>query len=165
MNVSTIMSNYQLKTPVVFIVFNRPDTTERVFVEIAKVKPSKLFIIADGVRTNCLDDVKKCNDVRAIINNVDWDCEVFTNYSDVNMGCKLRVSSGLDWVFSQVDEAIILEDDCIPHPTFFRFCDEMLEKYRYDGTVMHISGTNMKTKNLTGNTYGFLTHVGVWGWD
>lgn len=121
------MSNYQLKTPVAFVIFNRPDTTKKVFAEIAKARPPKLLVIADGPRADHLDDAEKCTTARAIIDRVDWDCEVLTNYSDINMGCKRRVSSGLDWVFDIVEEAIILEDDCLPHPTFFRFCEELLE--------------------------------------
>jgi hypothetical protein len=92
--------------PVAFVIFNRPDTTRRVFAEIAKARPPKLLVIADGPRANHPNDVEKCAAVRAIIN-------------------------GVNWVFDTVEEAIILEDDCLLHPTFFRFCEEMLEKYRY----------------------------------
>ncbi|NKQ38695.1 MAG: N-acetyl-alpha-D-glucosaminyl L-malate synthase BshA, partial [Methanosarcinales archaeon] len=91
-------------TPVAFIIFNRPDTTKQVFAEIAKAKPLKLLIIADGPRANHPEDIEKCAAARAIIDNVDWDCEVLTNYSDINLGCKDRVSSGLDWVFDTVEE-------------------------------------------------------------
>jgi hypothetical protein len=158
------MSDFKLKTPVVLIIFNRPDTTIRVFAEIAKARPPKLLVIADGPRADHPDDAEKCTAVRAILDGVDWDCEVLKNYSDVNLGCKCRVSSGLDWVFDTVEEAIILEDDCLPHPTFFRFCEEMLERYQDDKRVMHISGTNIPTKNLKSNTYRFSKHMGVWGW-
>lgn len=113
------MSDWQFNTPVAFIIFNRPDTTARVFAEIAKAKPPKLLVVADGPREDKVGEAEKCAATRAIINQVDWPCEVLTNYSDVNLGCKNRVSSGLDWVFEQVEEAIILEDDCLPDPTFF----------------------------------------------
>ena len=113
---------FKLETPVAFIIFNRPDTTERVFAEIAKAKPPKLLVVADGARTNKIGEAEKVAATRAIIQRVDWDCEVLTNFSEVNLGCKVRVSSGIDWVFEQVEEAIILEDDCLPDPTFFRFC-------------------------------------------
>ncbi len=93
-------------TSVAFIIFNRPDTTRRVFAEIAKARPPKLLVIADGPRADHPDDVEKCAAVRAIIDSVNWDCEVLKNYSDVNLGCKRRVSSGLDWVFDTVEEAI-----------------------------------------------------------
>ncbi|CAD6491928.1 MAG: hypothetical protein EMLJLAPB_00186 [Candidatus Argoarchaeum ethanivorans] len=159
------MSNYQLKTTVAFIIFNRPDTTKRVFAEIAKARPPKLLVIADGPRADHLDDAEKCAAVRAIINGVDWDCEVLANYSDVNLGCKRRVSSGLDWVFDTVDEAIILEDDCLPHPTFFRFCEEMLEKYRDDKRIAMISGDNFQFgRKRTEYSYYFSRYPHIWGW-
>jgi hypothetical protein len=159
------MSDFQLKTPVAFIIFNRPDTTKRVFAEIAKARPPKLLVIADGPRATRPDDAEKCAAARAIIDNVDWDCEVLTNYSDVNMGCKRRVSSGLDWVFDTVDEAIILEDDCLPHPTFFRFCEEMLEKYRDDERIAMISGDNFQFgRKRTEYSYYFSRYPHIWGW-
>jgi GR25 family glycosyltransferase involved in LPS biosynthesis len=159
------MSNYELKTPVVFIIFNRPDTTERVFAEIAKAKPPKLLVIADGPRETCPDDSEKCAAVREIIRNVDWDCEVLTNYSNKNMGCKHRISTGLDWVFDNVEEAIILEDDCLPHPDFFRFCEELLNHYRHDNRVMHIGGNNFlcARKDLE-SSYYFSIYSHIWGW-
>jgi len=159
------MSNFQLKTPIVFIIFNRPDTTKRVFAEIAKARPPKLLVIADGPRADHPDDAEKCAAVRAIIDGVDWDCEVLTNYSDVNLGCKRRVSSGLDWVFDTVDEAIILEDDCLPHPTFFRFCEELLEKYRDDERIAMISGNNFQFgRKRTEYSYYFSRYPHIWGW-
>ena len=159
------MSDFQLKTPVAFIIFNRPDTTKRVFAEIAKARPPKLLVIADGPRADRPDDAEKCAAARAIIDGVDWDCEVLTNYSDVNLGCKRRVSSGLDWVFDTVDEAIILEDDCLPHPTFFRFCEEMLEKYRDDERIAMISGDNFQFgRKRTEYSYYFSRYTHIWGW-
>lgn len=159
------MSNYQLKTPVAFIIFNRPETTRRVFAEIAKARPPKLLIIADGPRADHPDDAEKCAAVRAIIDAVDWDCKVLTNYSDVNLGCKRRVSSGLNWVFDTVEEAIILEDDCLPHPTFFRFCEELLEKYRDDKRIAMISGDNFQFgRKRTEYSYYFSRYPHIWGW-
>lgn len=159
------MSNYQLKTPVAFIIFNRPDTTKRVFAEIAKARLPKLLVIADGPRTDHPDDAEKCAAARAIIDGVDWDCDVLKNYSDVNLGCKRRVSSGLDWVFDIVEEAMILEDDCLPHPTFFRFCEEMLEKYRNDERIAMISGDNFQFgRKRTEYSYYFSRYAHVWGW-
>jgi hypothetical protein len=102
---------------------------------------------------------------RSIIKRVDWDCEVMTNFSDVNMGCKARVSSGIDWVFEQVEEAIILEDDCLPDPTFFRFCQEMLDRYRLDLRIGMISGDNFQFgRNRNQDSYYFSKYVHVWGW-
>lgn len=159
------MSNWQLNTPVAFIIFNRPDTTERVFSQIAKAKPSKLLVIADGPRANKQGENEKVAATRAIIERVDWQCEVLTNFSDVNLGCKNRVSSGLDWVFEQVPEAIILEDDCLPDLSFFRFCEEMLEKYRNDQRIGMISGDNLQFGSRRNNdSYYFSRYVHIWGW-
>ena len=133
-----------LRTPVAFIIFNRPDTTERVFAEIAKVKPKKLLVIADGPRVEGSEENEKVAATRAIIERVDWDCQVITNYSDVNLGCRVRLSTGIDWVFSQVEEAIILEDDCLPDISFFYFCDEMLDRYRNEKSIGMIGGVNFQ---------------------
>ena len=159
------MSDFKLSTPVAFIIFNRPDTTERVFAEIAKAKPSKLLIVADGARTNKVGEAEKVAATRDIIQRVDWDCEVFTSFSEVNLGCKQRVSSGIDWVFQQVEEAIILEDDCLPDPTFFRFCQEMLERYKNDQRIGMISGDNFQFGRRRNNdSYYFSKYVHIWGW-
>ncbi|MEW6675513.1 MAG: glycosyltransferase family 2 protein [Nitrospirota bacterium] len=154
-----------LKTPVVFIIFNRPETTEKVFAEIAKVKPSKLLVIADGPRESYPSDVKRCQEARNIINEVDWDCEVLTNYSEINLGLRERVFSGLNWVFTQVEEAIILEDDILPHPSFFQFCKELLEKYRDDERIALISGTNLEIiRKNSSYSYYFSRYPQIWGW-
>lgn len=159
------MSEFKLESPVAFIIFNRPDTTERVFSEIAKAKPTKLLVVADGARTNRVGELEKVIATRAIIERVDWDCEVLTNYSDVNLGCKRRVSSGIDWVFEQVEEAIILEDDCLPDPTFFRFCQELLERYRNDQRIGMISGDNFQFGHRRNDdSYYFSKYVHIWGW-
>lgn len=158
------MSNWQLNTPVAFIIFNRPDTTARVFAEIANAKPPKLLVIADGPRHDRPGEAEKCSATRAIIEGVDWPCELLTNYSDSNMGCKNRVASGLDWVFEQVPEAIILEDDCLPDPSFFRFCEELLERYRDDERIMLISGTSFYTPPDTESSYYFSRYPHIWGW-
>lgn len=154
-----------MKTPVAFIIFNRPDTTERVFEEIRRARPPKLLIIADGPRLNRLGESEKVAATRAIVEQVDWECEVSKNYSDTNLGCKRRVTSGLDWVFQTVEEAIILEDDCLPHPTFFRFCEVLLEKYRGDERIMHVSGNNFQYgQKRSEASYYFSRYPHVWGW-
>lgn len=152
-------------SPIAFLIFNRPDTTRRVFAEIAKARPPNLLVIADGPRADHPDDAEKCAAVRAVIDGVDWDCEVLTNYSDVNLGCKRRISSGLNWVFDIVEEAIILEDDCLPHPTFFRFCEELLDKYREDKRIAMISGNNFQFgRKRTEYSYYFSRYPHIWGW-
>lgn len=161
------MNFYQFKltTPVIFLVFNRPDNTAQVFEAIRQAQPSKLLVVADGARPHQSGEVEKCVAVRAIIETVDWDCEVLKNYSDVNLGCKKRVSSGLDWAFSLVEEAIIVEDDCLPHPTFFRFCQELLEQYRDDKRIMAISGDNFQFgRSRTEYSYYFSIYNHCWGW-
>jgi hypothetical protein len=154
-----------MHTPIAFLVFNRPDLTERVFAEIARVRPEKLLLIADGPRANRPDDLDKCAATRAIVERVDWDCEVLRNYSDVNLGCGRREASGMIWIFEQVEEAIILEDDTLPHSTFFPFCEEMLEKYRDDERVMHVSGDNwLSGQKVPPDSYSFSRYSLSWGW-
>ena len=116
----------RLETPVALIVFNRPEPTRRVFAAIAKARPSRLLLIADGPRPDRQRESNQCAEVRNIVSAVDWPCQVQADFADENMGCRRRVISGLDWVFSQVEEAIILEDDCVPDPSFFPFCSELL---------------------------------------
>ena len=152
-----------LSTPVAFLIFNRPDLAEIVFAAIRQAQPKQLFVVADGPRSD--EESEKCKQTRAIIDRVDWDCQVLTNFSDVNLGSKYRISSGLDWVFSQVEDAIILEDDCLPAPSFFDFCQELLEKYRYDNRIMNISGTNLQYgKSRTNDSYYFSKYAATWGW-
>lgn len=159
------MSEFKLTTPIVFIIFNRPDLTQKVFSEIAMVEPTKLFIIGDGPRIDKVGERNTVESTREIIQQVDWDCEVITNYSNVNLGCKKRISSGLDWVFKQVEEAIILEDDCLPEPTFFRFCQEMLEHYRHNKRISMISGSNFSSSyTRTDRSYHFSKYSMIWGW-
>lgn len=154
-----------MQTPVILIIFNRPRLTERVFAEIANAKPRQLFVIADGPRRDRVDDDERCRETRAIIERVDWNCEVYKNYSQVNLGCGRRPATGIGWAFEKVEEAIILEDDCVPHPTFFRFCEELLEKYRNEARVMQIAGTNLVSRQSPlPYSYAFTTHLSCWGW-
>lgn len=155
----------ELNTPVAFFIFNRPETTKLVFEAIRKARPSTLLVIADGPRLNKPGEDKQCRLVQDVVEQVDWNCKVLKNYSDRNLGCKNRVSSGLDWVFNQVEEAIILEDDCLPHPTFFRFCAELLDYYRHDSRIMAISGNNFQFgRQRTQDSYYFSRYNHCWGW-
>ncbi len=159
------MGDWKLETPVAFFIFKRPDVTEKVFREIARARPVKLFVVADGPRKNKPGEAEACAATRAIIDRVDWDCEVLTNYSDVNMGGPLRFPSGLDWVFENTEEAIILEDDCLPHPTFFRFCEEILERYRHDTRITMASGNNFLFGQLAVPFSYYFSHYALtWGW-
>ncbi len=151
------------KVPVVFIVFRRPDLTARVFEAIRQACPEKLFIIADGPRNSAEADL--CRQTRAMTEQVDWPCEVYRNYSEQNMGCRHRISSGLDWVFDQVEEAIILEDDCLPHLSFFAYCTELLGHYRDDTRSWCISGDNFQRGQVRGDgSYYFSNYNHTWGW-
>src|SRR3954466_7760453 len=110
--------SWRLQSPVAFLIFNRPEPTARVFERIAVAKPSKLLVVADGPRADRPAEADRCAAARrAVLDRIDWDCEVLTNLAEENLGCRKRVSSGLDWVFSQVESAIVIEDDCLPDPT------------------------------------------------
>ena len=151
------------KTPVAFLIFRRPDLTARVFETIRQAQPRQLFIVADGARNEAEEIL--CQQARAVTEVIDWDCEVFRNYIDENLGCRKRVSSGLDWVFTQVEEAIIIEDDCLPHPSFFRYCQELLDYYREDKRVWCISGDNFQGGQWRGDgSYYFSNYNHCWGW-
>lgn len=159
------MGGFSLTTPVVLMVFNRPEATARIFEAIRQAKPPQLLIVADGPRKARPDDPHRCAEVRRIVAQVDWPCRVLTNFSEENLGCRRRVSSGLDWVFEQVERAIILEDDCLPDSTFFRFCQEMLDRYRDDPRVGMISGDNFQGEKGGGRaSYYFSRYFHVWGW-
>ncbi|MBC8108896.1 MAG: glycosyltransferase family 2 protein [Anaerolineae bacterium] len=151
------------RAPVAFMIFNRPDETARVFERIRQARPRTLLVIADGPRNDAEHDLCECT--RSVVQNVDWDCDVRVNASATNLGCRKRVSSGIDWVFNEVNEAIILEDDCLPDPTFFRFCDEMLDQYRDDPRVMHVGGSNFQLGvRPTKDSYYFSAINQIWGW-
>jgi len=151
--------------PVIFIIFNRPDTTSQVFETIRAAKPSKLLVVADGPRANRPGDVEKCAATRTIIDEVDWDCEVQTEFSETNLGCRLRVSSGITWAFERVDKAIILEDDCVASASFFPYCADLLDRYESDERVMMVSGNNFLFGHAaTADSYYFSRYSHIWGW-
>lgn len=152
-------------TPIAFIIFNRPRHTRQSFALIREQRPSKLLIIADGPRLGHPTDGERCRETREIVKNIDWPCEVLRNYADINLGCKNRVSSGLDWVFTQVDKAIILEDDCLPNKDFFSFCDELLVRYENDPRVWVVTGNNFQNGVRRGDAaYYFSKFNHCWGW-
>src|ERR1700726_626208 len=156
-----------LTTPVTFIVFNRPERTAEVFAAIRAARPSQLFVIADGPRANMEADASKCAAVRAVIAGVHWPCQVRRCFSDANIGLRRNISEGLDWVFDQVERAIILEDDCLPHPSFFPFCEELLNHYAEDRQIAMISGTNFDPAHLAPSgdeSYYFSRFCHIWGW-
>lgn len=151
------------KTPVVLIVYNRPEQTKRVLSAIREIHPEHLFVIADGGK-NAADGML-CNDVRALIDDSVKGITIHKNYSEVNLGCAGRIITGLDWVFENVEKAIILEDDCLPDPSFFNYCEDLLTHYKDDDSVMHISGCNLLQNVKADSSYVFSNHIlPPWGW-
>lgn len=170
---------YKTKTPVAMIIFNRYDNAHAVLEQIKKAEPQELFIIADGPRANREGEKEKCEKARSICDEVDWKCNVHKIFSDVNLGCAKRVTSGLNEVFSKVERALIFEDDCIPAESFFEFADEMLERYKDEDKIMLVSGNNKcfdpskkdggitkfhQNKNNQNESYFFSKQSQIWGW-
>ncbi|MGV3706980.1 MAG: nucleotide-diphospho-sugar transferase [Arcticibacter sp.] len=156
---------YQTSSAILFLIFNRPDTTSLVFERIREARPTRLYVAADGPRTNREGEHALCNETRSIINTIDWDCEVKTRFQDKNLGCKYAVSTAISWFFDQEDEGIILEDDCLPASDFFRFCDLLLQRYRHDTRVTQIVGCNFQAgKKWGAASYYFSNNLEVWGW-
>ncbi len=154
-------------TPILFLVFNRPSTTREVFSVIKKIRPKYLYIGADGPREHKAGEKERCEEVRSIVNEIDWDCEVKTLFRDKNLGSRVAVSGAIDWFFENVSEGIILEDDCVPSLSFFPYCAELLTKYRDDERIMTISGDASPFKNkFDGSKYSyFFSHYSLtWGW-
>jgi hypothetical protein len=153
------------EVPILFLVFNRPDTTRRVFNKIKEVRPRQLFIAADGPRSTVEGEALKCLEVRdLILNQIDWNCEVKTLFRETNLGCGLAVSSAITWFFESVEEGIILEDDCLPNSDFFVYCEVLLEKYRYNNNIFTIGGTQINKQSHIKGYYYFTTYGLIWGW-
>jgi hypothetical protein len=155
-----------LKPPILFLIFNRPALTRRVFETIREARPSKLYIAADGPRDSVQGEWEKCQQAREITNLIDWQCDVKTLFREENLGCGKGVSLAITWFFSQEQEGIILEDDCLPSPNFFRFCAELLRHYRHDTRIMGIGGTNLVPDEFRNHdsSYSFSNHNSIWGW-
>jgi hypothetical protein len=152
-------------TPILLIVFNRPDKARAMMAALEKVKPARLYVSADGPRPHVSTDKALCEETRAIIKNPSWPCEIITHFSDANLGVDPAVEGAISWFFTQVESGIILEDDCIPHPDFFRFSGELLERHRDDKRVMMVSGNNFQNGIRRGNaSYYFSRYSNTWGW-
>ena len=152
-------------TPVALLTFARPAETARVLQVIRQLRPRTLLVVSDGARQGRPDEAGRVAQTRALLDTIDWDCDLRTNFAPTNMGCRRRVSSGLDWVFQQVDRAIILEDDCLPSPAFFQYCAQMLERYQDNPEVMTISGmTYFSGKHRIADSYHFSRYPLIWGW-
>ena len=154
-----------LSTPVLFLIFNRPEITKQVFNAIQQAKPPRLYVAGDGPRSKCTEDEENCKLARSIATNVDWDCEVKTLFRDHNLGCRLAVSQAIYWFFEQEPEGIILEDDCLPSQSFFWFCQEMLEYFRNDKAVGVICGFySNELEYKPSASFFFSRYLRVWGW-
>jgi hypothetical protein len=153
-------------TPIGIFAFNRPQFIERLLGILAEIQPRRILAVADGPRPHVAGDAEKCAAVRGLFEKIDWKCEIKRNFAEQNMGSFPRNSSGLNWVFTEVEEAIILEDDCMPDTSFFPYCEELLAKYRNDHRVGVISGNNflrhMSRKQVP--SYFFSRYALTWGW-
>jgi len=155
----------QFETPILFLIFNRPELTARVFAAIREVKPAKLYVAADGPRPEKVGEWKRCAEARGVLEKIDWDCEARTLLRDDNLGCGHAVSEAITWFFEQEEEGIILEDDCSPDASFFPFCAEMLARFREDDRVGSISGDNFFPPALhSAQPYHFSKYTQIWGW-
>lgn len=155
----------ELTTPIAFFIFNRPETTKLVFERISRVRPKQLFLIADGPRAGNAADENLCCAAREVVGKVDWPCQVRRNFSENNLGCGPRVASGINWVFENVERAIILEDDCVPSMSFFSFCQDLLDRYLGDTRVMQLNGSNFQLGHKrTDCSYYFSKFDLCWGW-
>ena len=154
------------QSPILFIVFNRPECTKKAFDTIRKAKPTKLFVAADGPGKNQPKDIDLCNRTREIVKNVDWDCDVKYKFAEQNSGCKRNVIDGIHWAFEKETKLIILEDDCLAEHTFFPFCDNLLDRYENDKRIMSIAGSNFlwQHKRRNSDSYFFSYFPQIWGW-
>lgn len=155
-----------MRTPILFIVFNRPTVTQLVFDRIREAAPSRLYVAADGPRDGRSAENVLCNEVRKIATNIDWPCELKTLFRNTNLGCKLGVQTAIDWFFEREESGIILEDDCLPNIDFFRYASWALDTYRNEKSVWHINGNNFlaKKKLYQNNVISFTSLAQVWGW-
>ncbi len=152
-------------TPILFLIFNRPEYTQRVFDEIKKIAPAKFYIAADGPRRNNEKDKVNCNLTRQIVNQIDWNCKVVKLFREENLGCKIAVSSAINWFFENEEQGIILEDDILPSHGFFEFAAEMLNKYADDERIMHVAGNNLQFGWRRNNDSYYYSYYGsIWGW-
>lgn len=155
----------EMNTAVLMLFFIRDDTFRQVFEAVRKAKPKKLYLFQDGPRENRPDDMEKIMRCRKICENIDWDCEVFRNYQEENLGCDTSQFTAFSWGFEKEEKLIILEDDVVPSSSFFCFCDELLEKYKDDKDVFMICGRNqLGETHYDKNSYFFAKADSIWGW-
>lgn len=159
------MDQLAKNTPVLITIFNRPDKVRSLMATLALVQPTRLFVAADGPRAQVPSDATRCAEARAEAVKVTWPCEVTTSFSETNLGVDAAVERAITWFFENVEEGIILEDDCLPHPDFFRFSTELLARYRDDRRIMMVSGNNFQNGARRGSgSYYFSRYPNTWGW-
>jgi hypothetical protein len=153
-----------LNTPVLFLIFNRPAFTEQVFAHIQRAQPKQLFIAADGPRNDKPGEKELCEAARKVVmENIHWACEVKTFFRDKNAGCSIATFEAMNWFFDHVEQGIMIEDDTVPASSFFRFCEELLERYKNDERIMAITGVNYFFEHHTNLSYSFSMHGASWG--
>lgn len=155
-----------MNTPLLLLIWRRPQTLRHVINAIRPVAPTQIFVACDGPIPDRPDEAQRVEAARALINNeIDWPCRIERLYSDAHQGCRLGVSRGISWFFDHVDEGIILEDDCVPHPDFFTYCTTLLQRYRHDTRVWCVSGDNFQNGSWRGDgSYYFSRYSHCWGW-
>jgi hypothetical protein len=154
-----------MNSPVVFLIYNRPELTRRAFAPIRAAKPRTLVVVADGPRAGDPRDAERCATTRSIVESIDWPCDLRTDFADTNLGCTARVSSGITRALETFDRAVILEDDCVADPSFFRFADEMLDRYAADERIFSVTGDNfLFGRRVTPDSYFFSRYPYCWGW-
>jgi len=161
------MKNYKATSAVLFITFNKLEETKQVFEAIRAVQPPRIYLASDGARAKKDGETEIVESVRNyLLTAIDWECEVKMRFSETNQGCGRGVSNAITWFFENEEMGIILEDDCLPCPDFFCFCDELLVKYKDDERVSVISGTNefAKSREEKSNEYIFTRFTYIWGW-
>lgn len=160
-----IKNNNNEKKAVLLIFFNRPEDTKKVFEQIRIAKPPRLYLVSDGARKFVEGEVKLVEDLRNwILSNIDWPCEVKKLFREKNLGCGASCSGGITWFFENEECGIIFEDDCVPCQSFFKFCDELLDKYKNNKKIWGISGNNYDRNFSAEETYLFTRLTSGWGW-
>ncbi len=152
-------------TPILFLIYNRPELTRKTFAKIKEIRPRHLFIAAEGANKEKKEDLEKCKETRKIVEDINWPCKIERRFLKDNLGCTLGISSAITWFFSKVDKGIILEDDCLPNTSLFYFCQKLLKKYEKNKNVMMISGTNLLGEwKSDKQDYHFSRQITIWGW-
>jgi hypothetical protein len=154
-----------MNTAVLMIAFNRPQYAARILDAVRQAKPARLYVAIDGPRVGREDDRSRVEETKRLFDTIDWDCKVERLIREENLGCKQAVSSAITWFFQHEPNGIILEDDCLPDPSFFPYAEYLLERHADNESVMHINGVNFQNGQWRGSgSYYFSKVCHVWGW-